>query len=44
MTYEEAIKYISKVLDNWSSWQTHHQALSEALEVIVKHAEDEGGK
>jgi hypothetical protein len=42
MTYEEALVYIRNVLNNWTSWKEHHQTLTEALAVIVKHLDDEG--
>lgn len=41
MSYEEAKEYIRNLLDNWHSWQEHHKTLTEALEVIMKHLEEE---
>lgn len=43
MSYEEAIKYIRKVITEWGEWGKHHVHLVEALEVIVRHY-DNGGK
>lgn len=41
MNYDEAIAYIKGVLNNWTSWQEHHQGLTEALKIIVQHSETE---
>lgn len=41
MSYDEAIAYVKGVLDHWTAWKDHHHALTEALEVILKHIETE---
>ena len=41
MDYDEAVAYIKDVLENWTAWKTHHQGLTEALEVIIQHIETE---
>ena len=41
MNYDEAVAYVKGVLDNWTAWKEHHQGLTEALEIIIKHLEAE---
>ena len=36
MTKQDAIEYLEQVLDNWNSWQQHHNKLVRAIEVIVE--------
>lgn len=31
----DAIEYLEKVLDNWSSWHNHHKKLVDAIEVLL---------
>jgi Txe/YoeB family toxin of Txe-Axe toxin-antitoxin module len=36
MTKQDAIDYLEKVLDNWSSWHDHHKKLVDAIEVLLE--------
>ena len=36
MKKEDAIEYLEQVLENWTSWHTHHDKLVRALEVLLE--------
>lgn len=36
MTKQEAIAYLEKVLAEWNNWQTHHERLVSAIEVLLE--------
>ena len=38
MTKQEAIEYLEKVMDRWNAWQTHHERLVTAIEVLLEEA------
>ena len=38
MTKQEAIEYLEKVMDRWAAWQSHHERLAAAIEVLLEAA------
>ena len=41
MTKQEAIEYLEMVVDNWTTWQTHHEKLVMAIEVLLEEVKKE---
>ena len=41
MTKQEAIKYLEKVLGNWTNWHDHHEKLCKAIEVLLEEVKSE---
>lgn len=41
MDKDEAIKYLEKVLDNWTIWHSHHERLVEAIIVLLEEVRKE---
>ena len=41
MTKKEAITYLEKVLAEWNNWQTHHERLVSAIEVVLEEVKKE---
>ena len=39
MTKKEAIAYLEKVLTEWNNWQTHHERLVSAIEVLLEEVD-----
>ena len=41
MTKQEAIEYLEHVLDNWTTWHSHHKKLIDAIEVLLEVVKSE---
>lgn len=41
MTKQEAIEYLEYVLENWTTWRTHHETLCQAIEVLLEVVKDD---
>lgn len=36
MTKQEAIEYLEHILEDWSTWRTHHEPLCQAIETLLE--------
>lgn len=41
---QDAIEYIESVLSGWGSWQTHHEKLVQAMQVLVNSVKESDNK
>ena len=41
MTKPEAIEYLEKVIENWTTWRGHHEILCQAIEILLEETKDE---
>jgi hypothetical protein len=37
----DAIEYLEKVLENWGTWRSHHEALCKAIEILLEEIKDD---
>lgn len=40
MDKQEAIEYLEKVINTWTTWVTHHDLLVEAIKVLLEEVKE----
>ena len=41
MTKQQAVEYLRKILENWTTWRHHHEMLCQAIEVLLEGVKDD---